>query len=93
MSDFWKKVKSGTKDLADKTGEALETGKLKREIANLKKKNDKLCKKIGEMTVERYVRGNRSLSLSEGEVFKLIKEIQVYKQTIYTLEEKLKDSL
>ena len=92
MSDFWKKVKSGTKGLADKTGEAFETGKLKMEIANLRKKNDKLYKEIGEMIVERYVKVDHSLSLSEGEVVKLVKEIQVYKQTIDALEKKLKGS-
>ena len=88
MSKFWDKVVSGTKEISDKTGSAIESGKTKLEISNLRKKISKTTHELGKIVVDCHEKGEQSVSLNDDEVTRLLDEIKVYRASIKKLEEK-----
>lgn len=92
MGEIWRKIKSGSKGIADKTGEAIETGRLKREISDHRKKIEPLLRQLGHLAWERYTSGDRELPLSDGKAIDLLREVQLRNQTIDTLEKKIEEA-
>lgn len=90
MSDIWNKVKSGTKEIAGKTNDAIESGKLKREVSHLRSKIEKLTLEVGKVVVEASDEGATYIPLSHERLSLIMEEIRLYKKKIAAMEQKLK---
>ena len=89
MSTFWDNLKETTRDLADKTNEALESGKLKLEITGYKRKIDRCHREIGEMVARAYEGEADTYDLDNPAMRALMGEVAAYKRAIEDLEARM----
>ncbi|GAB5519463.1 MAG: hypothetical protein RhofKO_17140 [Rhodothermales bacterium] len=89
MSTFWDNLKETTRDLADKTNEALETGKLKLEVTGYKRKIDRCHREIGEMVARAFEGEADTYDLDNPAMRALMGEVSAYKRAIEDLEARM----
>lgn len=86
MSNLWDKLKAGTKELADRTNDAIETGRTKLEITSLKRRIDKCHRDLGKMVAKAHENNEAVFDLTKVSVKVIMSEIADHKKEIARLE-------
>lgn len=89
-SNLWNKLKAGTKELADRTNDAIETGRTKLEITSLKRRIDKCHRDLGKMVAKAYDQEETAFDLTKVSVKVIMTEIADHRKEIERLQALLK---